>query len=169
MRIDAAARPRISSARGRHATPRVPTATPTPGGGVDSDGDGCSDIEERGHNHELGGERDPSDEWDFFDVPAGALTSSQRNGQRNKVVSLQDVGAVLFYVGTVNDGGSNNHGVDYDTDYNANGREDGSEYDRQPSRFRNRPWLSRAPNGTVSLQDVGVALAQVGDSCVAPP
>jgi hypothetical protein len=91
------------------------------------------------------------------------------NGQRNKAVNLQDVAAVLFYVGTVNNGGSNPRGVDYDTDYNANGREDGVEYDRQPSRSRNRPWLSREPDGAVSLQDVAVALAQVGDTCIAPP
>lgn len=90
-------------------------------------------------------------------------------GQRNKAVNLQDVAAVLFYVGTLNDGPPNSRGVDYDTDYNLNARDDGSEYDRQPSRFRNRPWLSREPDGAVSLQDVAVALSQVGDTCIGPP
>jgi hypothetical protein len=39
-----------------------------PAGAVDSDGDGCSDTEERGTNIALGGRRDPANRWDFYDV-----------------------------------------------------------------------------------------------------
>ena len=34
----------------------------------DTDGDGCTDLQELGPNHNLGGQRDPSNGWDFFDV-----------------------------------------------------------------------------------------------------
>jgi hypothetical protein len=34
----------------------------------DLDGDGCSAAEENGDNPALGGERDPANEWDFYDV-----------------------------------------------------------------------------------------------------
>jgi hypothetical protein len=44
----------------------TPTATATPG--IDTDGDGCSDAQEGGPNPIFGGDRNPLDEWDFFDV-----------------------------------------------------------------------------------------------------
>jgi hypothetical protein len=158
---------------------RAVTATATnPGGstsefslcfGQDSDGDGCSNSEETGPDPNLGGARDPGSPWDFFDVPTPALTMGNPSGMRNKAVSLTDVGAVLFYVGTTYGGGTNPNGVDYDTDYNANTTDDGREYDRTPSTVTGEPWHSGPPNGAVSLSDVGVALAQVGDNCAAPP
>jgi hypothetical protein len=43
---------------------------PTP---VDSDGDGCSDVEETGPNHTLGGQRNPSYFWDYFEVSGDRL------------------------------------------------------------------------------------------------
>ncbi len=50
----------------------TPTDTPTPEPTVDpatdTDGDGCSDIEENGTNPSLGGLRDPQNPWDFYDV-----------------------------------------------------------------------------------------------------
>lgn len=59
---------------------------------------------------------------------------------------------------------------DYDNDLNANGREDGAEYDRTVSLDpTNKPWQTRAPNGAVSLQDVQIVLAWVGHSCIAAP
>jgi hypothetical protein len=81
-------------------------------------------------------------------------------------VTLGDVQAILYYFGTVDDGGPNANGVDYDTDLNSNGAQDGVEYDRTPTTRPDRPWRSSIPSGAVSLQDALVALVQVGSSCV---
>jgi hypothetical protein len=102
-------------------------------------------------------------------VPAPALHPNTPNGVRNKAVSLVDVGAVLYFVGIVDDGMANPNGYDYDSDFNANGVDDGAEYDRTPSMIMGQPWRSGPPNGAVSLMDVGVALAQVGTNCTAAP
>jgi hypothetical protein len=127
---------------------------------VDADFDGCSDEEEEGETLALGGSRIFHNSWDFADVPTPALPGGARNG----AVALTDVGAALTWVGATNGGGLNVNGRDYDDDDNANGVEDGAEYDRTPN-----DQISGPPNGAVSLADVGVILAQVGDSCVAAP
>jgi hypothetical protein len=136
---------------------------------VDTDIDGCPDLYELGRRLSRGGDRNPVSQWDFFDVPAPALSAASPSGTRNKAISLQDVGAILSYVGAVNNREPNLAGYDYDSDFNSNSLEDGSEYDRTPSLNPAKPWRSGAPNGAVSLQDVGVALAQVGANCGSPP
>jgi hypothetical protein len=45
-------------------------ADPGDAGGIDSDGDGCSDAREAGSNARAGGRRDRLNPWDFFD-PTG--------------------------------------------------------------------------------------------------
>lgn len=148
-------------------TPTVtatPTATPTPPP-IDSDGDGCTDEREAGPEHTSGGDRDPLNHWDFFDVPAPALSPAHPNSGRNKVVTLADVLAILSYVGTVHLSGPNANDLSYDTDLNGNGVLDGAEYDRAPSTTQSKPWRSGPPSGAVTLQDALVALAQVGDNC----
>ena len=37
---------------------------------MDSDGDGCADVEELGTDPLFGGGRDPANPWDFYDVNA---------------------------------------------------------------------------------------------------
>lgn len=136
---------------------------------VDSDRDGCADSEEAGTNKQHGGDRNALSRWDFFDVPVPALKPSATGGTRDRTVLLSDVLAVLAYVGTTDNGAALASGVDYDTDLNANGMEDGIEYDRTPSTNPSTPWRSGGPNGSVTLQDALAALAQVGDNCAAPP
>jgi hypothetical protein len=58
---------------------------------------------------------------------------------------------------------------DYTRDNNGDGIADGIQLDRTPSLIPGEPWHAGAPNGVVSLQDVGVLLAQVGHSCIAAP
>jgi hypothetical protein len=58
------------------------TPTPTPDASLDTDGDGCTDGEELGPKHDLGGQRDPSSPWDFYDV----------NG--SKKIDAADIGLV---------------------------------------------------------------------------
>ena len=133
-----------------------------------TDGDGCTDKQEVGLNHTVGGDRNPLDPWDFYDVVVPAITAGDTTGLRNKVISLSDVAAVLFYVGTLENGAPNLHGVDYDSDLNGDGTTDGREYDRRPSLNPAKKWQSRLGDGAVSLQDVAVALSQVGDNCSGP-
>jgi hypothetical protein len=85
---------------------------------------------------------------------------------RDGAVSLSDVGAALIWVGRVNNGPAHPMSPyrDYDNDDNANGIEDGAEYDRTPNGE-----ISGPPDGAISLSDVGVILAQVGDNCAAAP
>ena len=135
----------------------------------DRDGDQCLDIQEGGPNPRRGGDRDPLSPHDFFDTPVPALTAANPGGARNLAVTLSDVSAVLYYTGTSDEGPPNARGVDYDTDLNTNGADDGAEYDRTPSADASKPWRSRAPDGAVSVQDVSVALLQVGHSCQAAP
>src|SRR5207237_2549249 len=51
----------------------TPTSTATPTGTTDTDGDGCADVRELGSDHRTGGQRNPGDPNDFFDVPVPVL------------------------------------------------------------------------------------------------
>jgi hypothetical protein len=115
----------------------------------------------------MGGQRDPLNHWDFFDAPTPAGPEVGGDGKliltttatRNKVVTLQDVGVVLAYVGRTSSNPA------YGDDRNADGLSDGAQLDRTPSTVPGEPWRSGPANGAVSLQDVGVVLAQVGHNC----
>jgi outer membrane protein assembly factor BamB len=170
--------PTTTATPGAPTSTRTPTATTTPGTStstptatatvdptLDSDGDGCPDVKELGPDWHNGGQRDPHDPWDFFDVPVPAIRAGFTTGQRNGAISISDALAVLAYVGTQTGGPANVNGIRYDDDLNANGIPDGQEYDRTSSTTPGQPWRSNAPNGSVAIQDVLVALAQVGTNC----
>ncbi len=72
----------------------------------------------------------------------------------------------MAYIGTAG-GEANATGLTYNSDWNANGVADGSDYDRTASTDPSKPWRSGTPNGVVSLADAIVAPEQVGDTC--PP
>ncbi len=57
------------------------------GCGPDDDSDGCSNAEETGGDHLFGGERNPLDPWDFFDVTG------------DRVIDLNDAIDVLGFFG----------------------------------------------------------------------
>ena len=67
---------------------------------MDTDADACKDGKEAGGNHNLGGQRDPKDGFDFADVPNPALLLVDATGAQNKIVDLSDVLADLQYAGT---------------------------------------------------------------------
>ena len=75
---------------------------------------------------------------------------------RGQTISLEDVGVVLSYVGR------SAASPAYGEDNNSDGLPDGQQLDRAPSADPAKPWRSTGPTGGISLQDVGVALAQVG-------
>ena len=160
----------------------TPTATATPV--IDSDGDGCTDLQELSMGFD-------SNAWyDFYDVPVPVNADPTPNGTRNRAVNLLDVLAVLKYVpspppgGTLND--PNVNGVAYNSlkdrdwfdsmnevmypDGQLNkGDAVGRRYDRTTSPGSNPPWDAGPPDGVISLMDVLAALKQYGLDCSAPP
>ena len=98
-------------------------------------------------------------------MPIPVLQASATTGARNGAVTINDVSAVVFYIGTADGRGPNTNGVSYNTDWNGNGVADGREYDRTASADASQPWRSAAPDGAVSISDAIAALAQVGDRC----
>lgn len=141
---------------------------------ADTDNDGCADgreVRTLAFTRKQGGHRDPLSPWDFFDVPAPAGPATGADGRlilsssatRNRAVTLQDVGVVLAYAGRTSSNPA------YTQDNNSDGIADGEQLDRTPSTIPAELWHSGPPNGSISLSDVGVALAQVGDTCVPPP
>jgi hypothetical protein len=143
-------------------------------GTADTDGDGCTDLQETGDNVVAGGRRNPNDPYDFFDVPAPAYADPTPNGAKNRAINVQDVIAVLKYVGTYDNGPINGNGVDYDSvkdgDWNGDtvvteaGDQVGLRYDRAP--VPPSYYLSGAPNGAINVQDLTLVLGQVGHSCI---
>lgn len=136
----------------------------------DTENDSCNEGPETGADlPQSGGERDARDPWDFYDVPApagGTGTDGKKiltaASVRNRAVTLQDVGVILSYVGRT---GSDAY---YTSDLNGDGLADGPQLDRTPSMIPGELWHSGPPNAAISLQDVGVALEQVGDQCSIP-
>jgi uncharacterized repeat protein (TIGR01451 family) len=144
-------------------------------GNPDADGDGCSNEEELGSNPALGGQRDPSDPWDFYDVPAPTLAAGGTMANRDKAVSIgNDVLGVLEYAGTSQNGPPNTgpDGIpgtaddrDYDDDKDDNDVKDGIAYDRSSAVKWTGP-----PNGAIAIgEDVLLVLDQSGHNCQAPP
>jgi hypothetical protein len=136
----------------------------------DSDNDGCRDgVEVRtgAFTPEMGGDRDPTSQWDFYDVPVPPLSASNPNSPRDKAASLGDVASVLFYFGTTADDATtpNSNGATYGSNHNMNSVPDGVEYDRTSSSNMAKPWRSGPPDGAVSLTDAAVALIQFGHDC----
>jgi hypothetical protein len=146
----------------------------------DPDDDGCSTAQEVGMGF------DPGAWYDFYDVPVPAKPDSGpgsgANGVRNKAVTMADVLAVLFYMGTSTGHPPNANGVSYDSikgvDEDGDTTDDapysheipeGQKYDRSPSAEPNPPWNAGPPNGAISAADVLAALIQAGLDCGAAP
>lgn len=141
----------------------------------DTDFDGCTDGEELGSDPALGGQRDPLDPHDFYDVPVPTAFNGGTPANRDKAITIiDDLLAVLEYAGT-SDGGLCNSGPDripgtsddrcYDQDNNSDSQDDGLLYDRRAGA----PW-SDAPDGAITIvEDVLLVLAQSGHSCQATP
>jgi len=109
-------------------------------GDFDDDGDGCSDVEELGLYHLLGGQRDPLNFWDFYEV----------NGTNS--IGLADTLLILQHFG---DPGTGIHGG---VDHNL--------LDRFiPNSAQG--WLSAEADGGIGLADALANLRSFGDGCAA--
>jgi len=149
-----------------------PTPTPTPS--PDTDGDGCTDSQELGPDPTLGGQRDPLNSYDFYDVPVPTLHSGGTLTNKDKAITIVgDVLAVLAYTGTSDGGPPNAAGIDYDEDIDGDTVKDGLACDRSVGVDLDGDTLgdlSGAPNGAITIvEDVMLVLAQSGHSCQAPP
>jgi hypothetical protein len=115
----------------------TPTPTPTPIS-VDSDGDGCADARELGPLPILGGDRDPQQYWDFFDVTG------------DRAIDLADTLAILDKFGLL----PGQNGYDADLDRQA----------ENPLK----PWRTSAATGGqagIDLQDALLNLQSFGHNC----
>jgi imidazolonepropionase-like amidohydrolase len=102
---------------------------------TDTDGDGCGDGTELGALPVLGGDRDPADAWDFFDVTGDQL------------VDFSDTIAVLTYFGDAAPPGSPADLLDRDV--------------LDPAK----PWRTSASNTGVDFTDALNSLSSFGHSC----
>jgi hypothetical protein len=127
---------------------------------VDSDGDGCGDGKELGSDRGMGGQRDPADPYDFYDVPYPALRLDATGHTDHGIGVTSDVLALLSYAGM------DSIQSDYMADKDGNGTEDGLQYDRTLSTTAGQPWRSGPPDGGIGVtSDVVAMLAQTGNAC----
>jgi hypothetical protein len=123
---------------------------------VDSDGDGCTDAAEARTapgSETAGGRRDPSNPWDFFDVPTGAPPA------RDGLVSVSDLAAVVARFGSSGNAGGSPFAAPpappaYHTAFDRGGIVAGGQL-----------WNLRPPNGTINVSDIVAVIAQFGHSC----
>jgi hypothetical protein len=118
----------------------------------DTDADGCTDGREVGDSETLGGQRDPLNEWDFFDVPLPV--GEPGTGTRDKQIDGNDALGVLAKFGAV------------PGDPVATAPEYDAAYDR--SAPTPDPWDTEAPDGVQDGNDVIWNLQSFGHSCVSP-
>jgi len=164
----------------------------------DTDGDSCTDCQEgqTGPGAELrGGNRDPGNPCDFYDVPVPILHSGGTLADRDKAITIiGDLLAVLTYGGASqtcpatdtcgtaappNSPGcctdnANGNGIDYDEDMDGDTLDtlaDGLAYDRSPGVDLDGdtiPDLSDCADGSITIiEDLLLVLAQAGHSCQA--
>jgi YVTN family beta-propeller protein len=127
---------------------------------VDTDGDGCGDGEELGPIKALGGQRDPLNPYDFYDITNVTFVV----GAKDKVVWVADL-SMLSSWGNIRAGGPPNlDGKSYDADTNGNTIPDGREMD-----FAGVKGPHSGPDGGIGPADMSAFSVQEGDSCVAPP
>lgn len=123
----------------------------------DSDGDGCTDKQEVGLEPALGGQRNPNRFWGFFDVPTPPSFT------RDRAVVVADISAVVARFGSMRVGGMPDKATALNEAlsvpppppaYHAG-------YDRAMAAT-----LTGPPNGSVTIEDVMLAVAQFGHSCL---
>lgn len=124
----------------------TPTDTPTPTptyDPTDTDGDGCADQRENGTDPIQGGLRDPSNPWDFYNLPG-----LQGQDPDNVIDLTNDIlGVILHYAPT---GAEPEYGVTYDR-----GQSSGPH-----------PWNMTTPDGVIDLSnDILGVIMQYGHDC----
>ena len=118
---------------------------------VDTDGDGCTDVQELRADELLGGQRNPEYFWDFYDA------------NRDRAISVLDFFAVLERFGAVG-----NPAIDPLSDpppvpaYHT-------RFDRLPALPGANAWELQPADGAISILDFFSLLVQFGHTCVEAP
>lgn len=125
---------------------------------TDDDDDGCADERELGSNEQFGGRRDPTNFWDFFDVPNPNSTP-----ERDQAISASDIFLVVMRFGNHDAGGT--APVNRTTDPRSPILDNGYHpaYDRSP--LGPNVWNLGPPNGSIAVDDIFFTVAQFGHSC----
>lgn len=120
----------------------------------DNDREGCLNVVELGLDAATGGQRDAMLYWDFFDTPDGANT-------RDKIVAIADITRVVERFGSVGDPAVGPQSLPPAA----------SSYHPAFDRTRAGPndWNSGAPDGRVTIADIGNIAAQFGHTCAGGP
>ena len=127
----------------------------------DSDRDGCADSREGGTAAALGGERDPNYFWDVFDVWTGSPAA------RDRAVTIGDIGAVVARFGATREPPLSKSAALAEAitppppapAYHA-------AADRSPPQSGADLWALGPPDGSISIVDIGGAVAQFGHTCI---
>lgn len=159
------------TATATHTPTKTATSTPTPTptataepGPLDSDLDGCFNETELGDDAMFGGQRDPDNFWDFYDVPAGPGMT------RDGAITGQDIFTVLPRFNASDEGPG---AFDRDSDplstpsaYVAGAHRANYHpaYDRGPS-VGPYVWNLGPADGAITGADIFSVLAQFGHTC----
>jgi alpha-tubulin suppressor-like RCC1 family protein len=120
--------------------------------GHDTDKDGCTDAKELGPNHALGGQRDPTNFYDFFDTPDGS-------GVRDKIIDSADANRIAArYSATGNPSADPLTPPPPAPAYHA-------AFDRQDDPASSQAWDLIAGDGQILVADIVLLNGQSGDSC----
>jgi hypothetical protein len=120
---------------------------------TDTDRDGCADAAEISSVERTGGDRDPTNFWDFYDTP-------DNNGHRDRSVSASDLARVLFRYGTRGDPtGDPLSGDPISRGYHV-------AFDRGGSAAGVR---HAAPDGILSGGDIGGVVRDYANTCMTSP
>ena len=122
------------------------------GSGSDTDKDGCTDAQELGPNHALGGQRDPTNFWDFFDTP-------DANNARDKVVNSADYNRIVARYGS--SGSTSTDPLSLPPAAPAYH----PAFDRQDNPNSSEAWDLIGPDGYILSADILSWVYQSGDSC----
>jgi alpha-tubulin suppressor-like RCC1 family protein len=131
---------------GNNSTPDTATWTTQ-----DTDKDGCTDAQELGPNHAVGGQRDPTNFWDFFDTP-------DANNVRDRKVDSADYNRVYARYLT-----SGSMAIDPLSQPPATGYH--TAFDRQDDPNSSEAWDLIGPDGHITIADLLALNNQLNDSC----
>lgn len=125
---------------------------------IDTDRDGCSNLEELGSDPRLGGLRDPNNPWDFFDP------------NMDGGVGLADLILILqhFYTSDRNGQATISRHSDPFTTPDPGFRQYHPRFDRG-SWVGPQPWDREPPDGHINITDLMALIVQFGHSCTAGP
>jgi hypothetical protein len=125
---------------------------------MDTDSDGCSDLQEQAFNPLQGGLRDPSSYWDFFDVWT-ADPQIPSTWVRDRAVTISDIFAIIPRFGASGDpsgdplAGPIPPAPGYHTAFDR-GEQVGSNI-----------WNRAPADGAITIQDIFAVAAQFGHDC----